>query len=143
MQSDVHEWFTRLEIWFKKMSTPPYPRQSHPHPGPLRNPIYLPLPPEMSFTTPDNENLPVPFETARYLCQGRPVFWGIDKQDRIVEDLGVLAEDGNSVEVLSSALLKSMNQPLRQVPNLLALLHLHSSTRRSPYSVLQLLYQVQ
>ncbi|PBK79729.1 hypothetical protein ARMGADRAFT_1040588 [Armillaria gallica] len=82
---------------------PPHPKQSHLHPGPLRNPIHLPLPPEITFTTPDNENLPVPSETARYLCQGRPVFWGIDKQDRVVEDLGALAEDGNLAEVSSSA----------------------------------------
>ena len=25
IQSDVHEWFTRLEIWFEKTPTPPYP----------------------------------------------------------------------------------------------------------------------
>ncbi len=48
----------------------------------------------------------------------------IDKQDCIVEDLGVLgllAEDGRSVEVLSGALLKSMDQPIRQVLNVYAL----------------------
>ncbi|PBK91136.1 hypothetical protein ARMGADRAFT_287971 [Armillaria gallica] len=40
MQSDVHECFTRLKILFEKTPTPPYPAQSHPHPGP-RNPIHL------------------------------------------------------------------------------------------------------
>ncbi|PBK58342.1 hypothetical protein ARMSODRAFT_1028327 [Armillaria solidipes] len=97
IQSDVHEWFTRLETWFEKMTT----TQSN----------HLSLPPEITFTTPDNEDLPVLSEPARYLCQGRPVFRGIDKQNRAVEDLGILAEDGSSAEVLSSALLKSMNQP--------------------------------
>ncbi|KAK0435628.1 hypothetical protein EV421DRAFT_2022425 [Armillaria borealis] len=67
-------------------------------PRPLRNPIHLSLPPDITFTTPDNENLPVPSEPARYLCQGRPVFRGVDKQHRVVEDLGVLAEDGSSAE---------------------------------------------
>ncbi|PBK63985.1 hypothetical protein ARMSODRAFT_979380 [Armillaria solidipes] len=89
--------FTRLEIWFEKTPTPPYPKQSHPRPGPLRNP-HLSLPPEVARLS----------GAAEY----------IDKQDRVIEDLGVLAGDGSSAEVLSSALLKSMNQPMRQVPNL-------------------------
>ncbi len=63
---------------------------------------------------------------ARYLCQGCPVFWGIDKQDRVVRDLGVLSRGrklGGGVERLS--LLKCMNQPIRQAgANLEALLHL-------------------
>ncbi|PBK79726.1 hypothetical protein ARMGADRAFT_1092850 [Armillaria gallica] len=69
MQLDVHE--------ASRLCTPPYPAQSHPHthPGPLRNAIHLSLPPEMTFTAPDNENLPVPSETARYLCQSHPVLW--------------------------------------------------------------------
>ncbi len=50
--------------------------------------------------------------------QSRPVYGAaeyIDKQGRVVEDLGVLAEDGSSAEALSSALLKSMNQPISQL----------------------------
>ncbi|KAK0237565.1 hypothetical protein EDD85DRAFT_547989 [Armillaria nabsnona] len=45
MQSDDREWFARLEIWFEKTvcitRKPPYPKQSHLHPGSLRNPIHL------------------------------------------------------------------------------------------------------
>ncbi|SJK98913.1 uncharacterized protein ARMOST_02189 [Armillaria ostoyae] len=76
MQSDVHESFTRLEIWFEKTGcitpTPPYPTQSQPHYAIQSISPY----PEITSTTPDNENLPVPSSPARYLCKGRPVFWG-------------------------------------------------------------------
>ncbi len=97
IQSDVHEWFTRLEIWFEKTSTPPYPAHSHPQAS-------------------DNENLPVPSETLHATCAKVAQLSGAaentDKQDRVVEDLGV---DESSPEVLSGALLKSKNQPIRLV----------------------------
>ncbi|PBK91131.1 hypothetical protein ARMGADRAFT_1082337 [Armillaria gallica] len=85
-QSDAHECFTRLDIWTTTPSNSPLP--------------------EITSTTPGNEN-PPPFHprSARY---DRPVFWGIDKQDRVVEDLDILAEDESSAEVLSGALLSNI-----------------------------------
>ncbi len=63
----------------------------NPHPGPLRNPIHLSLPPEITFTGPDNENLPVQSSPCMLLVQKSPSLWVaeyFDKQDRVVEDLG-------------------------------------------------------
>ncbi len=80
MRSDVHEWFTRLESGSKRRysitPTPPYPTQSHPHPGPLRNPIHLSLPPRITSTTPDNENLPAPSESCTQSVPRSPSFLG-------------------------------------------------------------------
>ncbi|PBK79718.1 hypothetical protein ARMGADRAFT_1172272 [Armillaria gallica] len=64
----------------------------------------------------DNENLPVPSETLHATCAKVAQLSGAaentDKQDRVVEDLGV---NESSPEVLSGALLKSKNQPIRLV----------------------------
>ncbi|PBK85174.1 hypothetical protein ARMGADRAFT_1129647, partial [Armillaria gallica] len=100
MQFDVHEWFTRLEIWFEKMPTPPYPSN-------LTN-----SPPQTTRTSPFHPSL---HATCLKVAQFFHVAEDIDKQD---EDLGVLAEDGSSAEVLSGALLRSMDQPMRLVLNL-------------------------
>ncbi|KAK0457937.1 uncharacterized protein EV420DRAFT_1683095 [Desarmillaria tabescens] len=110
MQSDIHEWFTRLEIRFEKTEVTNRYR--------IRSiDAWYRLPAEVTFTTPDDENLPVPSESLLALhavCAKVANFSGaaeyIDKLDQEVEDLGVLAHDGSSGDVLSSALLKSMNQ---------------------------------
>ncbi|KAK0237558.1 hypothetical protein EDD85DRAFT_789715 [Armillaria nabsnona] len=111
-EHNVLEWFPCLEVWFEKTDV-------------SKCYIYW-LPPEIAFTSPETTRIsPFHPHPARYLCQGCPVFWGIDKQDSVIGDLGVLAEDGSSAEVLSGTLLKYMNQPIRQaVVNLEALLHL-------------------
>ncbi|KAK0199582.1 hypothetical protein DFS33DRAFT_1397971, partial [Desarmillaria ectypa] len=110
MEANVHDWFHRLEIWFEKTKvTNRYRIRSI-------DTLYR-LPTEVTFTTPDNENLPVPSETLLALhatCAKVAHFSGaaeyIDKLDRDVEHLGVLAHNGSSGEVLSSALLNRMNQ---------------------------------
>ncbi|KAK0435648.1 hypothetical protein EV421DRAFT_1908521 [Armillaria borealis] len=76
MQSYVHEWFTRLEFRFTITLTPPYPTQSHLHPGPLRNAIHFSLPPEKHPPPQTTRTFPFHPRPARCLCKGRPVFWG-------------------------------------------------------------------
>ncbi|KAK0237566.1 hypothetical protein EDD85DRAFT_951747 [Armillaria nabsnona] len=95
MQSNMHEWFTRLEIWFEKTDQ-----------------IHLSLPPEITFTA--------PFHPRRHATCAKVIHFSgavenTDKHDRVVEDLGV---DESSAEVLSGALLRSMNQPIRLALNL-------------------------
>ncbi len=75
------------------------------------------MPTEVTFTTSDQENLPVPSEallTLHAACAKVAHLSGaaeyIDKSDRDVEDLSVLAYDGSSGEALKSALLNRMNQ---------------------------------
>ncbi|KAK0435631.1 hypothetical protein EV421DRAFT_1908507 [Armillaria borealis] len=97
MEHNVCEWFTRLEIWFEKTDIP--------------SAIHLSLSPEITFTTPDSENLP---DTCAKVTQFSGAAEYIDNQDRVTENLGVLAEDGSSAKVLSSTLLRSMDQPIRQ-----------------------------
>ncbi|KAK0442704.1 uncharacterized protein EV420DRAFT_1074311 [Desarmillaria tabescens] len=112
MESNVHDWFNRLEIWFEKTKAKNCYKLQNLYPLYRRR-----LPTEVTFTTPDNENLPVPSETLLTLhatCAKVANFSGaaehIDKLDCDVEDLGVLASDGSSGGVLSSALLNRMNQ---------------------------------
>ncbi|KAK0442709.1 uncharacterized protein EV420DRAFT_1074455 [Desarmillaria tabescens] len=110
MESNVHDWFSRLEIWFEQTKVSNRYR--------IRSiEAFYRLPMEVTFTTPDNESLPVPSETLLGLhatCAKVANFSGaaehIDKLDCGVEDSGVLAYDGSSAEVLSSALLNRMNQ---------------------------------
>ncbi|KAK0203364.1 hypothetical protein DFS33DRAFT_1261934, partial [Desarmillaria ectypa] len=110
MQADVHDWFDLLEIWFEKTKvTNRYRIRSI-------DTLYW-LPTEVTFTTLDNENLPVPSETLLALhaaCAKVAHFSGaaeyIDKLVRDVEHLGVLANNGSSGAVLSSAFLNRMNR---------------------------------
>ncbi len=95
-------------------------RPHHPIPN-LYALFLLPPTPQTTRTFPFHRDTSRP---ARKVAQFSGATEYIDKQDCVVEDLGVLgllAEDGSSVEVLSGALLKSMNQPIRQVLNIYAL----------------------
>ncbi|KAK0435688.1 uncharacterized protein EV420DRAFT_1592662 [Desarmillaria tabescens] len=112
MEGNVHDWFDRLEIWFEKTKTPNCYKLQNLYPKYRRR-----LPAEVTFTTPDQENLPVPSETLLSLhaaCAKVAHLSGaaeyIDKLDRDVEDLSVLAYNGSSGEVLRNALLNHMNQ---------------------------------
>ncbi|KAF8870728.1 hypothetical protein BD779DRAFT_1791831 [Infundibulicybe gibba] len=88
----AHSLFNVMTIWFEKTET-------------------------ITFTTPDSENLPVPSETLLVLhaaCAQVAQLSGaaqyIDRLDCDAEDLGVLACDGSSGEVLTGALLSRMNK---------------------------------
>ncbi|PBK90292.1 hypothetical protein ARMGADRAFT_1083150 [Armillaria gallica] len=79
------------QIWFEKtIRTTPTPSSP---------PSKIITQSDPSLSTPRNNiyHLSGHPRPARYLCKGRPVFWGIDKQDRVVEGLGVLAEDGGGI----------------------------------------------
>ncbi|SJK98957.1 uncharacterized protein ARMOST_02235 [Armillaria ostoyae] len=119
MEHNVHEWFTRLEIWFEKTD--------------ILSAIHLYLPPEITFTTPDSENLPVPSDTCAKVTQFSGAAEYIDNQDRVIENLDVLAEDGSSAEVLSSALLRSMDRhgPTYTTKTLSFLFPIPMSTKRT------------
>ncbi|KAK0435624.1 hypothetical protein EV421DRAFT_1221034 [Armillaria borealis] len=94
MQPDVH--YSPIEIWFEKR---------------VRNHAHTTL-----RLSPRQRQPPRSVLALHATCAKVAQFSGaakyIDKQDRVMEDLGVLAEDGSSAEALSSALLKSMNQPI-------------------------------
>ncbi|KAK0434466.1 hypothetical protein EV421DRAFT_1892740 [Armillaria borealis] len=110
MEANVHESFKRLGIWFEKT-------------GRITLILYLAKvtncyklrciyalhlwPTEVTFTTPDNENLPLVTACARVAHLSGAAQY-IDKLDHDVEDLGVLAENGSSGEVLIGALLNRM-----------------------------------
>ncbi len=78
IQSDVHEWPTRLEIWFEKMPTT-VSKQSH------------------SIHRPRQREPPRSIRACTLLVPRSPNFFraaeDMDKQD---EGLGVLAENGSS-----------------------------------------------
>ncbi|KAK0216735.1 hypothetical protein EDD85DRAFT_798168 [Armillaria nabsnona] len=112
MDSNVHDWFDRLGIWFEKTNAANCYKVQNLYPQYRRR-----LPTEVTFTTSDQENLPVPSEaflTLHAACAKVAHLSGaaeyIDKSDRDVEDLSVLAYDGSSGEALKSALLNRMNQ---------------------------------
>ncbi|PBK68651.1 hypothetical protein ARMSODRAFT_1019269 [Armillaria solidipes] len=72
MQSDVREWFARLEIWSEKIAriTPTLPIPSNLTPSQtIMHSLYFRLPP-----SPDNKNLPVPSETLLALYARSPRF---------------------------------------------------------------------
>ncbi|KAK0216810.1 hypothetical protein IW262DRAFT_1276026 [Armillaria fumosa] len=112
MESDVHDWFNRSEIWFEKTKVTNCYKLYNIYPQYQRR-----LPTDVTFTAPDKENLPVPSETLLTLhaiCARVARLFGaaeyIDNVDRDVEDLGVLAYNGVSGDVLISALLNCTNE---------------------------------
>ncbi|KAK0194124.1 hypothetical protein F5146DRAFT_1101836 [Armillaria mellea] len=123
MEFNVHDWLDRLEIWFEKtvpvLLIPLLSRMSQNRYKIRSFDDLYELPAEATFTTPDNEDLPVPSEALLALhaaCAKVARISGaaeyIDEVDRDVENLGVLAHNGGSGEVFNSALLKlnHMNQ---------------------------------
>ncbi|KAK0217286.1 hypothetical protein IW262DRAFT_1449609 [Armillaria fumosa] len=111
LEHNVHVLFDRLKIWFEKTDvTDCYNIRSF-------EPQFFEFPTQVTFTTSDNEQLPVPSAallTLHATCAKVAHLSGaaerIDKLDRDAEDLGVLAHDGSSGVVLSNALLNHMNQ---------------------------------
>ncbi|KAK0237604.1 hypothetical protein EDD85DRAFT_951791 [Armillaria nabsnona] len=90
VQSDVHEWFTRLEIWFEKtVRNHAHTSLSHPISPPSRtttqSDTYLPTL-TITSASPDNENLPFHHRPAK-VAQFSGTAEYIDGQDRVVEDL--------------------------------------------------------
>ncbi|KAF9036025.1 hypothetical protein BDZ89DRAFT_1011474 [Hymenopellis radicata] len=115
LQADRHDWFDRLEMWFEKLVQNRYKVCSNKRGHQLPHP-------EITFTTPDPEHLPVPSEDLLELhavCCKVAHFSGagqyIEKIWRDVEDLGVLAEDGGSATALSSALLNQMHRLINPI----------------------------
>jgi hypothetical protein len=128
LHHDVHDWFDRLQLWFEKtVRIKQYSldrRNKSTTTQTVKNrykinctdELFTP-PEEVTFTTPDDKNLPVPSEELLALhaaCAKVAHFSGaaeyIDESDRDVESLGVLAHNGSSAEVLRSAILNRMNQ---------------------------------
>ncbi|KAI0312630.1 hypothetical protein OF83DRAFT_1145133, partial [Amylostereum chailletii] len=107
-QSDVHDCFNRLELWFERTDIPNCYNIKTVMPGLLT--------PEqatgVTLTTPDPAHLPLPDPNLLALhaaCAKVAHLSGagehVDRIFRDIEEIGVLAEDGGSAEVLYQALL--------------------------------------
>ncbi|KAK0207733.1 hypothetical protein IW262DRAFT_1281698, partial [Armillaria fumosa] len=109
LEHNVHDLFDRLKIWFEKTDvTNCYNVRSF-------EPQFFESPTQVTFTTSDNEQLPVPsaallalHATCARVAHLSGVAEHIDKLDRDADDLAILAPDGSSAEVLSSALWNRM-----------------------------------
>ncbi|KAF9053840.1 hypothetical protein BDZ89DRAFT_939122, partial [Hymenopellis radicata] len=111
MTMDVNrqDWFDRLEMWFEKLGENCYKVCSNKRGRLLPHSA-------VTLTTPDAEHLPVPSEDLLELhavCCKVAHFSGAGLYvERITcdeDELGVLAEDGGSATVMSSAMHRLMN----------------------------------
>ncbi|CCM02473.1 uncharacterized protein FIBRA_04573 [Fibroporia radiculosa] len=117
LRIDVHDWFDCLIIWLEPTNVENRYKVSSVSTFSLS---VLKLPEEVTFTTPDDINLPLPSRTLLALhaaCAKVAHLSGAgeytERIDREAEYIRVLANDGSSGEMLNNALFSRLNELTR------------------------------